>query len=91
MMKELIVVASVILSLLAAGCTSKEVPLLTTEQKELAISSIENNGMVQDAAITQDGKKLSLALIVGYATNEATAKDLGDGFVRLVEQPYPKG
>jgi hypothetical protein len=66
------------------------VPQLTDEQKELAISSIEGYSEVQDAAINQDGKQLSLAIIVGYATNEETAKDLGDSFVRLVKSFGPE-
>jgi hypothetical protein len=66
------------------------VPQLTDEQKELAISSIKGYTEVQDAAIQQDGKQLSLAIIVGYATNEETAKDLGDSFVRLVKSFSPE-
>lgn len=49
------------------------------------IYSIKTYDEVQDAAIVQDGDKLSLALIVGYATNEETAKELGDSFVRMVK------
>jgi hypothetical protein len=66
------------------------VPQLTDEQKELAISSIKGYTEVQDAAIQQDGKQLSLAIIVGYATNEETAKDLGDSFVRFVKSFGPE-
>jgi hypothetical protein len=63
---------------------------LTEEEKELASTSIEGYTEVQDAAITQDGDQLSLALIVGYATNEETAKDLGDSFVRLIKTFGPE-
>ncbi|OPY56979.1 MAG: hypothetical protein A4E51_00218 [Methanosaeta sp. PtaU1.Bin055] len=63
---------------------------LTEEQKELAITSIEGYTEVQDAAITQDGDQLSLAIIVPYGTNEETAKDLGDSFVRLVKTFGPE-
>jgi hypothetical protein len=66
------------------------VPQLTEDEKELAITSIEGYTEVQDAAITQDGDQLSLALIVGYSTNEETAKDLGDSFVRLVKTFGPE-
>lgn len=69
---------------------AKDVPQLTDEQKELAISSIEGYSEVQDAAINQDGKQLSLAIVVGYATNKETAKDLGDSFVRLVKSFGPE-
>lgn len=65
--------------------TAKDVPQLTDEQKELAIMGIKVYDEVQDAAIVQDGERLSLALIVGYATNEETAKELGDSFVRMVK------
>lgn len=64
---------------------AEDVPQLTDEQKDLAIMGIKGYDEVQDAAIVQDGEKLSLALIVGYATNEETAKDLGDSFVRMVK------
>ena len=67
-----------------------EVPQLTDAHKELAIISIEGYTEVQDAAIIQDGKQLSLALIVGYSTNEETAKELGDSFVRLVKTFGPE-
>ena len=64
---------------------AKDVPQLTDDQKELAIIGIKVYDEVQDAAIIQDGERLSLALMVGYATNEETAKDLGDSFVRMVK------
>lgn len=62
-----------------------DAPQLTDEQKELPIMNIKVYDEVQDAAIEQDGNILSLALIVEYATNEETAKDLGDSFVRMVK------
>jgi outer membrane murein-binding lipoprotein Lpp len=87
-----VMMTAVLAVVLAAGCTSapEKVSQLTVEQKELAISQIKHNTMVQDAAITQDGKHLSLAIIVEYATNEETAKDLGDSFLRLVKTFGPE-
>jgi hypothetical protein len=65
--------------------TATDAPQLTDEQKELAINGIKAYDEVRDAGISQDGEKLSLALFVNYATNEAAAKDLGDSFVRMVK------
>ena len=38
-----------------------------------------------DAAISQDGRDLSLVLVVAYATNERYAKQLGENFVRMLK------
>ncbi|MCF8145964.1 MAG: zinc ribbon domain-containing protein [Deltaproteobacteria bacterium] len=58
---------------------------ISDEIKESAIYEIKRNPMVKDAAIVQDGKDIRLAIIVGYATSERKAKELGDGFMRLVK------
>ena len=38
---------------------------------------------VREAAVGQDGNTISLVLIVGHATNQTYARQLGDNFVRL--------
>jgi hypothetical protein len=86
-MKRITLVSLMLLSLIfsIALAIAEDVPQVTDEQKELAIMGIKTYDEVQDAAIVQDEKTLSLALIVGYATNEETAKELGDSFVRMVK------
>ena len=44
---------------------------------------------VRDAAVQQDGQELGLVVIVGHAVNEEYAKEVGDGFVRLVKTFSP--
>lgn len=80
----IVMVATILVVLLVAGCT-KNVPQLTDEQKELAVNGIKVYDEIKDAAISQDSDTLNLALIVGYSTNEETAKELGDSFVRMTK------
>lgn len=71
-----------------AGCGAEgveEVPQIAEEIKSMAIAEIEKDPMVKEAAIAQKGKKISLAIIVNYATSKEHAKRLGDNFVRLVK------
>lgn len=49
------------------------------------LSQIESYDSVRDAAIKQDGRQLSLVLIVDYATSEEYAKELGENFVRITK------
>ena len=53
--------------------------------RDMAISSIERYPRVREAAISQDGKTLSLVIIVDFATDPDYAKQLGDNFVRLTK------
>ena len=53
--------------------------------RDMVISSIEGYSGVREAAIGQDGKSLSLVIIVDYATDPDYAKQLGDNFVRLAK------
>ena len=52
---------------------------------DMAISAIEDYPRVRDAAISQDGKTLSLVIIIDYMTDPDYAKQLGDNFVRLTK------
>ncbi len=51
----------------------------------IGIGDISGYQSVQDAAITQDGSTLSLVLVVGAATSEEHAKELGENFVRMLK------
>ena len=46
--------------------------------------------LVMDAAISQDGRNLSLVLVVNAAASEEYAKEVGDNFVRLVKTFGPE-
>lgn len=63
---------------------------LSESAKDLAIGVITGYDEVLDAAISQDGRDLSLVVIVGCATSEEVAKNLGDNFVRLVKTFGPE-
>ena len=82
-------ILALMLLLISCGPTAPP-PEVTNEQKNLAIQGIKEYSEVLDAAVTQDGKKLSLVLIVNYATSEETAKQLGDNFVRMVKTFGPE-
>ena len=67
---------------------------VTTGVKQMTIGEITAYPEVLDAAITQEGRDLSLVVVVGFATTEEQAKKLGDNFVRLVKtlsQDVPPG
>ena len=70
--------------------TTPEATTLTSEQINLAIQVIKGYPEVRDAAVSRDGKDLSLVLIVDYATSKTQAKNLGDNFVRLVKTYGPE-
>ena len=53
--------------------------------RNVVISTIEGYPGVRDAAIDQDGKQLSLVIIVDYMTDPDYAKQMGDNFVRLAK------
>ena len=63
----------------------EKIPIITEMQKTNAVNTVMGNPEVKEAAITQRGRVLSLAVIVNGGTSKARAKDIGDGFVRLVK------
>lgn len=63
---------------------------ITEFDKTTAINQIKAYPEILDAAIEQDGKDLSLVLIVEYGTSEEYAKQLGDNFVRMVKTFGPE-
>jgi hypothetical protein len=83
----LLALAIVLGAFLSSGGDERSVTrLMTTAEIETAVSGITRGfPEVLDAAISQEGDDLSLALIVGDATSEAHAKELGNSFVRMVK------
>ena len=67
------------------SCKEVSCDIYPEDLKDLVLQEIKNRSLVDDAAIGQDNCNLSLAIIVSPATNEAYAKELGDGFVRLTK------
>ena len=59
--------------------------------KDMVISTIEGYPRVREAAIGQDGKRLSLVIIVDYETDPGYAQELGDNFVRLTKTSLNDG
>ena len=54
-------------------------------EKMLAVTSVKGYPEVVDAAVKQDGQKVSLVVIVNRGTSVAKAKQLGDNFLRMVK------
>ena len=91
MKKRYIAFAILMVILLAISCgPSAPPPQITEEQINLAVQGIKEYPDVQDAAVYQEGKKLSLVVIVDYGTSEERAKELGDNFVRMVKTFGPE-
>ena len=53
------------------------------EMERIVISQMMEYPQVRDCSVSRDRDNINLVVIVGAATNEATAKNLGDNFVRL--------
>jgi hypothetical protein len=91
MKRGCIAFAILMVILLAISCgPSAPPPQITEEQINLAVQGIKEYPDVQDAAVCQEGEKLSLVVIVDYGTSEERAKELGDDFVRLVKTFGPE-
>ncbi len=91
MKKKLIIGLILVMLLVPVSCaTPAPAPELTEQQKALAIQVIKDQPDVQDAAVAPNGNRLSLAIIVDYATSKERAKELGDAFVRLVKTFGPE-
>ena len=59
-------------------------PMIPQERLSLAIATIKAYDLVRDAAVSQSGTTLSLAIIVNPAIKPALAKEYADRFVRQV-------
>ena len=72
-------------------------PVATTvsaETQQIVLETIGASPGVLDAAISQDGEYISLVLVVGAATSEQYAKQLGENFIRqfkTMSQDDPPG
>ena len=71
------------------GCGGEPPPKLSEETKSDAIDFIMGESLVRDAAITQDGSKLTLVVIVNAAATEGYAKEVGENFVRYLKATGP--
>jgi len=73
----------IVFLLLVSCMPEKNLPSVPKDEIDFAVSGIENYNEVLDAAISQKGNDLSLALIVNNGTSSERAKELGDNFLRL--------
>lgn len=55
---------------------------VSAETREIVLVTIGSNPGVLDAAISQEGENISLVIVVGAATSEQYARQLGENFVR---------
>lgn len=80
--------AAVLFVLLSASVASAQ-PDLTEDQQRTCISLVKNYTGVRDAAITQDGARLSLVLVVDASMGADMARKNGERFVRMVKHFGP--
>ena len=93
---ELFTIIVPIVIVVAVGCSGDggdsddDIPVLTEEQKSLAIDTMLSQSLVRNAAISQYGRELSLVVVVKAAVSEEYAREIGDNFVRLVKTFGPE-
>ena len=78
----------------AATSTPRPTPTPTVSVSDIEAMVVGNmleQQQVVDAAISQDGKEISLVLIVSYATNAIYAAQLAENFVRLTKSLLKDG
>ena len=80
-----IITCTTLMISLGGNGSSASIPPVTQEQIYLATTSIKGYSMVRDAAVTQKGRQVSLTVVVGAATSEQHAREIGDNFVRMVK------
>ena len=73
----------------SVGCGREPPPELSEETKSDAVDFIKGELLVKDAAIAQDGHKLSLVVIINAAATEEYAKEVGENFVRYLKAMSP--
>ncbi len=71
--------------------TAAPAPPSVDDAAAMAVPSMMAYARVRDAAVSQDGKTLSLVLIVDYATDPSYTQQLGDNFVRLMKSLLQDG
>ena len=64
-------------------------PLLNRAEQEQALAQMQGHATVLGATIEQRGRTVALVLVVPAATPVATARQLGDDFVRMVTTLAP--
>ena len=65
--------------------TSNKIPRINQKTKKMAANVIENYPLVIDTAIKQEGRDISLVIVVNGSISKQRAKELGDNFVRLIK------
>ncbi len=68
-----------------------EPPKIEELTDTITANMVEGYLEVLDAAITQDGRTLSLVLVVANATSQSRAQELGDNFVRMTKSLLQDG
>ena len=85
MKKWYIILAVLMVILLAISCgPSTPLPEITDDQKAQAVQAMKDEPGVIDAAIHQEGKDLSLAIMVEFDISEIRAKLLAEKFINMV-------
>lgn len=74
---------------LAAFGQADRVAAMSADEKQMASDTIQLEMEVITASISQEGRKLALAIIVLDGTSEGRAKQLGDNFVRMAKMFGP--
>ena len=85
----LVSVASLALALSAAPGLADGCPVYPDDRKNLVYSIVNEQHLVRDSHIGQDGCGLYLAIIIGHAANEDYAREVGDNMVRLTKSLGP--
>jgi len=69
--------------------SNEPVPIMSEEEKELAVAIIVGYREVTAAEITQENSILDLVLVVKLGTGNTIAKKLGDQYIRTVKTVGP--
>lgn len=64
-------------------------PVLGPAEREQAVAQILGHPAVLDASLEQHGRTVTLRLTVSAATTLTSARQLGDDFLRFVEEVAP--
>lgn len=75
--------------LLPAAAMADDCPVYPDDGKSIVYSVVNEQLLVRDSHIEQDGCRLYLAIIIGHAANEDHAREVGDNMVRLTKSFGP--
>ena len=70
-----------------SGQGSEGIHQLTDLEIRVAVVNMKQAPGVRDAAVAQEGRTLSLVLVVDWAMDKAMAKKLGESFARFLKAP----